>query len=160
MSKRLEFYLHGIPLAVFLWFLRGGGSGGVDWRAAYTYAGSAAAVLLLWSAWRRRADWLLTGTNLWLASGALCFLARWWWPMSVYTRLGPGSPFLWSGAVALAAAAWAASRRTGGARGPLAFSLASACACVLAVNFPGGSSELAGTVPFVALLVVQGRIQS
>ena len=143
-----------LPLMLFLWFLRGGGSGGVDWCAAYGWSGAAGAAVLALAAWRG-GDWLLVGTNLWLVSGAASCLLRWWWPLALYGRLGVGSPVAWA---ALTALAWGVlSLRSNPERvwNAFLFAAAASLGCALAALAPESSARLVGTAVFVPLMVLQ-----
>lgn len=135
-----------LPLAVFLSFLDAG-AGGVDWRMAYTAAGAAALPALLLGAVRRGADPLWVGTNLWLASGAACYLLEFWTPLGWYMRLGAGSLFAW---VVLAAAVGLVAGL--GERRGMTVTLAGALAALVWAVIIGGGAFWAGTVPFVLLL--------
>lgn len=136
-----------LPLAVFLSFLDSG-AGGVDWRMAYYAAGGAALAALVLDGVRRSGDPLWVGTNLWLASGAACYLFEFWTPLGWYMRLGAGSLFAW---VVLTCVAGLVAGF--GKRRVMAVTLAGASIALAWAVIAGGGAFWAGTVPFVLLLV-------
>lgn len=158
MKRWILNLLYTLPLMLFLWFLRGGGSGGVDWCAAYGWAGAAGAAALALAAWRG-GDWLLAGTNLWLVSGAASCLAGWWWPLTVYMRLGPGSPVAWAALTALGWGALALRNRPERAWGAFLFAAAAVLGCAMAALAPGRSPGLVGLAVFVPLMVLERSLR-